>query len=146
MTPRYSLTVALQRDRGLQEKNSSQPKAQLLSSQNNKKELSMAWRMTIILHRTNQKLPILVGILNYQFSLNSSLTATRYSNIPSPSQLIQLKKNAHNYISLACTMTGPSIKDCTMTGPSIKDLRSMQLREESTMNSTTALSKVAKYQ
>lgn len=44
----------------------------------------MARRMTIILHRTNQKLPFPVGILNYQFSLNSSLTATRYREYSKP--------------------------------------------------------------
>lgn len=44
----------------------------------------MTRRMTIILHRTNQKLPFPVGILNYQFSLNSSLTATRYREYSKP--------------------------------------------------------------
>ena len=76
MTTRYSLPVAFRKDHGLQESNSFQPTAaRLLSSQKHKKELSMARRMRIILHRTNQKVPVLVDILNYQVSLTSSLTA-----------------------------------------------------------------------
>ena len=38
----------------------------------------MAKRMTTILHRTNQKVPVLVDILNYQVSLTTSLIATHY--------------------------------------------------------------------
>ena len=36
----------------------------------------MARRMRIILHRTNEKPPVLVDILNYEVSLTSSVTAT----------------------------------------------------------------------
>ena len=57
---------------------SSQPKARLLSPQKNKKELSMARRMTIILHLTSQLLPALVNVLNYQNALSSFLTGSHY--------------------------------------------------------------------
>ena len=57
---------------------SSQPKAPFLSPQENKKKLSMARRMTIILHLTSQLLPVVVDILNYQVALNSSLTGSHY--------------------------------------------------------------------
>ena len=78
MTTTYPFTVAFWKDRGLQEKNDFQPKALILSCQKNKKDFSMARRMTIILQRTNQNQPVLVDILNYQVSLTYSLTATHY--------------------------------------------------------------------
>ena len=55
---------------------SSQPKARLLSPQENKKELCFGRRMTIILHLTSQLLAVLADILNYQVALSSSLTGS----------------------------------------------------------------------
>ena len=80
MTTRYSLTVGFRKDHGLQEKNSSQPKALLLSCQKNKEKLSVVRRMTI-LHSMNQKPPVVLDILKFlSLSLYLQLTIENISS------------------------------------------------------------------
>ena len=82
---------------------SSQPKAPFLSPQENKKKLSMARRMTIILHLTSQLLPVLVDILNYQVALKflpNWKSLQRIIQVPLNSFELK-KRNAQNCISLA---------------------------------------------
>ena len=83
---------------------SSQPKAPFLSPQENKKELSMARRMTIILHLTSQLLPVLVDNLTQLSSCFKFLpnwkSLERIFQVPLNSFELK-KKNAQNCISSA---------------------------------------------